>query len=176
MRILIKQRYDEPRPAILRPFRIGVIMTRLNNFLDTINEQETTRRLMLDCLAAWTNGDLEGALSFMAEDVAHILNIDGAVVPFAASVEGKPALRKKLQLLLDTFELGDLVNESLRGEGCKATGHYKFIYIHRASGERLSGSFRFVIEQRNGLISRMEEYHDAAYVEAFVRLVSMPAR
>jgi ketosteroid isomerase-like protein len=149
-------------------------MTKFSNFLGTISEQETTRRLFLDCFAAWTNRDLEGTLSFMSEDVAHILNLDGTLVPYGASVEGKPALRQKLQLLLDTFEFGALVNEGLRVEGRKATGHYKFIYIHFASGERLSGSFRFVIEQRGGLIFRMEEYHDAAYVEAFARLVSMP--
>ena len=149
-------------------------MTKLSDLLVTSSEHETTRRLFLDCLAAWTNRDLEGALSFMTEDVVHILNIDGAVVPFAASVEGKPALREKLQFLLDTFEFGALVNDGLRVEGRKATGHYKFIYIHFASGERLSGSFRFITEQRDGLIFRMEEYHDAAYVEAFVRLVSMP--
>ncbi|MEQ1695090.1 MAG: nuclear transport factor 2 family protein [Hyphomicrobiaceae bacterium] len=149
-------------------------MTNLHTFFAKVGEEETTRRLFLQCFAAWTNRDLEGALSCMSEDVAHILNLDGTLVPYGASVEGKPALRKKLQLLLDTFEFGALVNESLSVEGRKATGRYKFIYIHCASGERLSGSFRFIIEQRDGLIVRMEEYHDAAYVEAFVRLVSMP--
>jgi ketosteroid isomerase-like protein len=149
-------------------------MTKLPNFFDKIGEEEATRRLLLDCLEAWANRDLEGTLSFFTEDIVHILNIDGAAVPCAASVEGKPALREKLLLLLDTFDVDALTNDTYRVEGGRASGSYKFTYIHRASGERLSGSFRFVIEQRDGLIFRMEEYHDAAYVEAFVRLVAMP--
>jgi ketosteroid isomerase-like protein len=149
-------------------------MTKLPTFLDRISDAETTQRLFLDCLGAWANRDLEGTLGFFTEDVVHILNIDGTVAPFAASVEGKPALREKLLLLLDTFDVGTLINDGHRVEGCRASGSYKFTYIHRATGERLSGSFRFVIEQRGGLIFRMEEYHDAAYVEAFVRLVAMP--
>lgn len=144
------------------------------NFLDKLTQEERTRQLYLDCFAAWTSRDLEGALSYLTEDVIHVLNVDGAAVPFAASVEGKPALREKLQLLLDTFEFGAIVNDSLRVEGLRGSGNYKFIYIHFASGERLTGRFRFVMERRGDQFCRIEEYHDAAYLEAFVRLIAMP--
>lgn len=148
-------------------------MTKQPSFMEKLTEEEITRRVFLDCLAAWTSRDLEGALGFMSDDVVHILNVDGMLVPCAASVEGKPALRKKLQLLFDTFTFDALVNDGLRVERCTVTAHFKFIYTHTASGERLIGCYRFITQQRDGLIFRMEEYHDAAYIEAFFRLVSM---
>jgi ketosteroid isomerase-like protein len=46
----------------------------------------------------------------------------------------------------------------------------EFMYRHQASGELLSGRFRMVMRVEDGLITRAEEYHDRAKVEAFLRL------
>ena len=48
------------------------------------------------------------------------------------------------------------------------------MYRHRASGEVLSGRFRMVMQVKDGLIDRADEYHDRAKVEAFLRLVGQP--
>jgi ketosteroid isomerase-like protein len=45
------------------------------------------------------------------------------------------------------------------------------MYRHRDSGEVLSGRFRHVMRVENGLIRRVDEFHDRAKVEAFMRLV-----
>jgi len=113
-------------------------------------------------------------MCFIGDNVVHILNVDGQVAPFAASTTGKAALRDKLQLLLDTFDFGAFVTDSLKVERNVARAHIKIIYMHFDTGERLNVSFRFNIAQRDGLIVHMDEFHDAAYLEAFVRLVNRP--
>ena len=131
-----------------------------------------TRRIFERAATAWSNYQLEEVLSFMSDDVEHTLNVDGEVVPFAASVKGKVAMRKKLQMVLDTFEIGAYVTDHIAVQGEMLRANMKIIYIHRASGERLIARFRFVIRQRNGLMEQIDEFHDAAYLEAFMRYAS----
>jgi len=149
-------------------------MTKSPTPFSASEQHEFNCSVLLDCMYAWTHRDLDAALSFMTEDVVHILNIDGTIAPYFASVEGKPALRKKLQLLCDTFEFHAVTNDSLRGDDGRAAASFKFNYRHIPSRQRLTGRFRFVIYLRDGMICRIDEIHDAAYVEAFIRLVSTP--
>jgi len=141
---------------------------------DPLSQEAETRRVFQGAVSAWANRDLDLAMSFMSDEVVHILNVDGEVAPFAASTNGKAALRTKLQLLLDTFDFGALVTDHLKIDGAVARAGIKIIYIHIGSGERLNVRFRFIVEQHHGLIVRMDEFHDAAYLESFVRLVSGP--
>ena len=48
----------------------------------------------------------------------------------------------------------------------------QFVYHHRETGGNLSGSKRLVFTVKNDLIVRVEEFHDAAMVEAFMRLTA----
>lgn len=135
-----------------------------------------TQRIFESAATGWANHDIERTLGFMSEDVVHTLNVDGELVPFAASVRGKAAMREKLTIVLDTFEIGAYVTDHLSVQSNKLRANMKMIYIHRNSGERLITNFRYVIEQLDGVMVRIDEFHDAAYLEAFVRYVSTPAR
>jgi ketosteroid isomerase-like protein len=130
---------------------------------------DAAQRVFKDATSAWANRDLERTLSFMSEDVVHTLNISGA------STTGKRALRKKLQLILDTFEFGAFVTDRIVVTGKVVRANIKIIYIHIGTHERLNVRFRFVCTVRDGLIVHLEEWHDAAYFESFMRLVSPPA-
>ena len=136
----------------------------------------STRRVFERAATAWSNYQLEQTLSFMSEDVEHTLNVDGGRVPFAASVKGKPAMRAKLQLVRDIFEIGAYVTDHIAVRGERLRANMKIIYIHRASGERLITRFRFDIRQRNGLMEQIDEFHDAAYLEAFMRYATAPEK
>ena len=135
-----------------------------------------TRRIFESAATAWSNYQIERTLSFMSEDVVHTLNVDGELVPFAASVRGKAAMREKLGMMLDPFEIGAYVTDHLTVQGNNLRANMKIIYIHQASGERLITNFRLAIEQRDGLMVQIDEFHDAAYLEAFVRYASAPAK
>ncbi|MFY0611321.1 MAG: nuclear transport factor 2 family protein [Hyphomicrobiaceae bacterium] len=131
-----------------------------------------TRRVFEQAMTAWANQDLDRALRFVSDDIVHTLNVDGELVPFAASVKGKGAMREKLELMLETFEIGAYVTDHLSVQGHVVRANMKAVYIHLASGERLITKFRYVIEQRNGLMVRINEFHDAAYLEAFMVFIA----
>lgn len=140
--------------------------------LSQILEENATRCVFERAVTAWANGDIPATLELMSDDVCHAVNVDGTVAPFAASVRGKDEMRRKLQLLVATFDFGAYVTNHVTIEGQRVRARMKIIFIHKATGERLSTSFRFVIEVRDGRIATIEEFHDAAYLEAFARLVS----
>lgn len=130
------------------------------------------RAVVLKAVERWGASDLEGLLACATDDVVHVVNVDGTQVPYAASVEGKDNLRERLQLLLDTLEVQAFVPESIAHDAeCTRLSVLGF-YKHHRTGERLDIKVRFVCFVRDGLIHRFEEYHDAAYVEAFQRFVS----
>ena len=131
-----------------------------------------TKRVFEQTMTAWANQDLDRALSFVSDDIVHTLNVDGELVPFAASVKGKAAMREKLELMLNTFEIGACVTDHVSVQGNTTRANMKAIYVHLASGQRLVTKFRYVIEQRDGLIVRINEFHDAAYLEAFMRFIA----
>ena len=79
-------------------------------------------------------------------------------------------------MVLDTFEIGAYVTDHIAVQREMLRANMKIVYIHRASGERLITRFRFAIRLRNGLMQRIDEFHDAAYLEAFMRFVSATAK
>lgn len=139
--------------------------------LPTILEENATKCVFERAVSAWANGDIDAALKLMSDDVQHSVNVNGELVPFAASVRGKAQMRDKLRLLLETFEIGAYVTQHSTVEGQCVRARMKMIFLHKASGEQLNRRFRFVIEVRDGLLTHIEEYHDAAYLEAFARMV-----
>lgn len=134
--------------------------------------ENETRDLHRRTFTAWANGDVEATLYNVADDVIHEINVDGSLVPYAASTTDKAQMRDRLNLMLATFRIGAFVTDHLVIGGHVARSRIKINYIHRATGTRLKTSFRLVVTQQSGLIRHIEEYHDAAYIEAFERLVT----
>jgi ketosteroid isomerase-like protein len=60
---------------------------------------------------------------------------------------------------------------AVRVDGNVSYNQVEFMYRHRATGEMLSGRFRLVLHFEGNVIRRIEEYHDAERVNAFMRLV-----
>ena len=119
----------------------------------------------------WAASDLESFLELLTDDILYNVNVDGLAVPYASSALGKEDVRQRLQLLLDTFTVDKFVPESIVEEGeclrSVVVGHY----THHKTKEQLHVRVRFRVWFRDGLIARMDEHHDAAYVEAFQRFV-----
>lgn len=133
--------------------------------------QEEQRSIVRFAHERWGEGDLDALLGCFADDVVYTVNVDAREVPYAMSTVGKEDMRGHLQLLLDTFVINAFVIESLvhEREFTRTTvlGYYK----HKKTGERLDVRIRFRFWVRDNLITRLEEYHDAPYVESFERFV-----
>ncbi len=130
------------------------------------------RKIVGKAISCWGESNLEGLLSCFTDDVVYNVNVDGQQVPYAASAIGKDAVRPRLQLLLDTFEIQAFVPESIiHAAECTRVRILGF-YKHRRTGERLDIFPHFHLYVRDGLAYRVDELHDAAYVEAFQRFVT----
>jgi ketosteroid isomerase-like protein len=124
---------------------------------------------------AWSDGDIDRAMSVVAEDAVYELHISNEVLPLGGETRGRAAITKALADVRDQFEY--LLYRGHNYTETDDTVRYavEFMYRHRLSDETLSGRFRVVMKLRGGLIVRADEYHDRALVEAFMRLVAMSA-
>jgi len=119
----------------------------------------------------WAAGNLEGFLTLFTEDILYTVNVDGLAVPYASSALGKVVLCQRLQLLLDTFTVDRFEPLLIVKEADHFRSQVDGRYTHKGTAEELHVRIRFCVWFREGLIARMSEHLDAAYVEAFERLV-----
>jgi ketosteroid isomerase-like protein len=121
--------------------------------------------------AAWEAGDIEAALSFIADDAVYELHVSNEVLPFGGEAVGHAAIETALRRIRADWDYILYRPMALAGAGDIVRFQVEFMYRHRASGQVLNGRFRLVMRIENGLIKRADEYHDRAKVEAFMRLV-----
>jgi ketosteroid isomerase-like protein len=132
---------------------------------------EDERAVFLLAHHRWNAGDLDGFMECIAPDIVYTVNVDGTDVPYAASANGKDEVRRRLQLLLDTFVVNAFVVESMVHEKEESRSRVLGYYRHKKTGERLDIKVGFRGRVKDGLLTRIDEQHDAAYIEAFERFV-----
>lgn len=118
---------------------------------------------------AWCKADIDRVLSYYASDCTYWCNagIDGT--PFV--LEGKPAFRAYLQSIISAAESRTVI-DLFQFDGDTARAQVDAYVRHRGTGHVLAGSYRQIVTYRGTKIWRIEEYHDAAKMAAFWRLVA----
>ena len=132
---------------------------------------EFSAREILDAAhAAWSEGNVEGVLAQYVDDLIYWCNT-GAPNGTALTIVGKAELRAFLQTIAEVAESVSVSDYFRYRDGL---GRAKIdCYIrHKKSGLMLCGSYRQVVTFRDQKISRLEEYHDAARMAAFWRLIA----
>ena len=120
--------------------------------------------------AAWLRGDVATAIRHVAEHCVYTLYISEDLLSFGGETVGRDNIAAVLHQIRKDFEYLLYRPMNFREKGDVVRFRVEFMYRHKASGEVLSGHFRFVARVENGLITRADEYHDRAKVEAFLRL------
>ena len=121
--------------------------------------------------AAFNRGDRELALSYCHDDLEFANYLDNSLVPSGGITLGKAAFERKI----DAFDacFADLVLDPreiiIVGQIARSRVH--FTCRHRGTGEYLVGKMRQVALIEKSRIRRIEEYHDAERVHAFMRLM-----
>lgn len=112
-------------------------------------------------------------LSFYSPDIVYTCNGEAG-----GGIEGKPvryvgraAMRGFLAPLAAVTESVSVV-EAFQFDGEKARVNVGSYIRHNRTGIVLSGQFRQVIHFERGMVSQLEEFHDAAKLATFWRLVS----
>lgn len=136
-----------------------------------ISGSALTRQVVKDFYKCWALGDIGAAARLLSETVVYVLHIDAAVLAFGGQTCGKAAVTEVLARMREDFDFILYRPFPLTVEEKAAHGQVEFIYRHRQSGQSLSGRCRLVWEVEDGLIVRWEEFHDAARIKSFMRLV-----
>ncbi len=114
--------------------------------------------------------NLDRMLSYYSDDVIYTCNAEpsgGRAVQY----HGRQALRAFLQPLLDQIECVSVV-DAMHFDGAKARATIACYMKHDSTGIVLSGQYRQVIRFKGGLIDRLEEFHDAAKLASFWKIVA----
>lgn len=119
----------------------------------------------------WSDGNFEAVAALLADDIVHTVNVDALQIPWASSAEGKPNVSARLKLIIDTFLVDAFIVENLVHEGDIIRATVLGYHQHRKTGERLDVRVRFRVRVRDGMITRIDEHLDAAYIEAFEHFV-----
>jgi ketosteroid isomerase-like protein len=119
---------------------------------------------------SWGVQDAELAAMHFHDDIVYELHIAREALPFGGVTRGKAACRVVLFAILKDFDYLKYEPSIVGAEGDIVRAQVSFKYLHRPSGESLEGTRRLVFRLRDGLIIRIDGYHDTEMVEAFVRL------
>ncbi|MFT3730916.1 MAG: hypothetical protein QM780_05730 [Hyphomicrobium sp.] len=132
---------------------------------------ETAKAVLNEAHRAWSVGDIEGVLRTYAEDILFQRNSVEGEQPLA--IRGRDAMRAYLIPIAEKAS-GVAVLESFEFHAGIARSRVRYFLQDRETGETMSGTYRQVVVFRKTLISRMEQYHDAARLAAFFRLIDAP--
>jgi ketosteroid isomerase-like protein len=130
------------------------------------------RAIVGSFLAYWSVQDVEMTVSHVHDDFVYALYISDTALPYGGETRGKDNVRAVLYAILADFDYLSYDPEIIAVEGDVVRTSVAFVYHHRRTGENLSGTKRMVFRLADGLITRIDEYHDAAKVEAFMRLAA----
>jgi ketosteroid isomerase-like protein len=130
-------------------------------------------RVLIDtAMGYYAAGDVDQLITTCSDDIVYQLYICPSASPFGGASRGKDAVKSAFFDVLAIFDCLQFRPVVLDVRDGVARVQTQFVYLHRASGERLSGSMRLVCTIRDDLICRMDEYHDDAMVQAFMRLAA----
>lgn len=118
----------------------------------------------------WAVQDVEMTISTFAEDIIYQLYACRSARVIVIERCGRESVRDMLYDVLADFDYDSCQYDILQADNGVVRVQSRYVMRHRASGEVLAGSKRFVCAVKNGLFTRVHEYTDAALVEAFFKL------
>jgi ketosteroid isomerase-like protein len=134
---------------------------------------DTAKAIVEAAHAAWNAGSVEGMLQKYVEDLVYVTNTgpEGRSLTFY----GKEAFRARFEPIMGIVDAKTTVRH-FRYDGNFARVRFDTHVRHRRTGLEMTGSYRQIIAFRGFQICRLEDFHDAAKMAAFWRLVEMASQ
>lgn len=117
---------------------------------------------------AWNKRDVARLLDLFVDDMTYWSNVGGLQGP--TIIPGKPAFQQYVAGLENMEGLS--VPHSFKFKDGIGSASVEFFLRDRRTGHSHSGTFRQVLYYRDNKILRIEEYHDAAALAAFMNLLN----
>jgi ketosteroid isomerase-like protein len=132
----------------------------------------TAKAITDEAHRAWSAGDLDAVLRTYTDDFWYQRNaVDASSAPLV--IRGKAAMGIFLR---DIFSkaTGMAVVEHFQFHAGIGKSRVSYFLKDRQTGEGFSGTYRQILMFRRGQICRMEQFHDAARLTAFFKLIDVP--
>lgn len=120
----------------------------------------------------WRVQDVTSAIQYLDENIVYTLFVSETALPFGGETRGRDNLEAVFYRMLADWDFLEVEPEVVSTEGDLARVHVRFRYRHRRSGGDYAGTCRCLMTVANGLIIKVDEYHDAPMLEAFMRLAN----
>jgi ketosteroid isomerase-like protein len=134
-----------------------------------ILDERRAREILDIAHAAWSRGDIEGVLAQYVDDLTYWCNTGGPDgTPL--TISSKDGLRAFLASIAAAAESVSVVDHFRLQDGVGRASVEGYIR-HKDTGHTLTGTYRQVVTYHEDKIVRLEEYHDAAKMAAFWRLI-----
>jgi ketosteroid isomerase-like protein len=131
---------------------------------------ETAKAIVEAAHAAWNERNLDGMLNHYVEDLIYWSNAGGPDnTPL--TIFGKSGFRDLLGYVLEVSDSSTSIEAFTYEDGLARVQVSAYIK-HRPTGLDLSGNFRQVLHFRDFRICKHEEFHDAAMLSTFWRLIT----
>jgi ketosteroid isomerase-like protein len=119
----------------------------------------------------WRVQDVDMAMTVVADDAEWHLHLPKSVVPYGGVSRGIDDIREGFFNVLAEWQYLKFEPKVVSIDGDDVRIAVDFLYYHLRGKETIGGSFRVNMQVRDGLIVRIDEYHDVARAEAFMNLV-----
>lgn len=130
----------------------------------------SSRKVVEAYFAYWAAQDVEMTTSLFHPSIIYKMHVDSADRPFGGEWRGVDACRHTMFSILEEFDYLKYEPVILGVKGGVVRTQIGFKYSHRRTGGILEGRRRLVFKVKGGLIVRIDGYHDAKLVEAFMKL------
>ncbi len=130
---------------------------------------DTAKAIVEEAHRAWSAGDIDAVLRTYAHDIWFQRNAaDSSSAPLV--IQGRPAMETFLKSVASKAP-GMATIESFQFHSGIGRSRVSYFLQDRETGQSLSGTYRQIVMFRGMLISRLEQFHDAARLAAFFRLI-----
>lgn len=129
-----------------------------------------SREVVESFFMSWEAQDVELAAAHYHDDIVYELHSATTELPYTGVTRGKAATREVLFSIIKDFDYLKYEATINSVEGDIVRTRVAFQYRHRQSGQVLEGTRRLVFQVKDGLIVRMDRFHDDRLVDAFMKL------
>lgn len=113
-----------------------------------------------------------GAMKDVAPDIVYSLNVSPDALQLGGETVGWDAVNALMLGIREVFDYLIYIPRIMAVDGDVVRANVEIIFLHKPSGELLTGNIRSVLTARDGLVARVDEFVDAPMIEAFMRLFS----
>lgn len=138
--------------------------------IDLFIGSETANAIITAAHSSWNAGCIDDVLDKYVEDLIYVSNTGPDGTSF--TIHGKQAFREKFVPAMSVVDSKTTIT-AFRFEDGIARVRLSAFVRHRQTGHELTGTFRQMFHFRGFQICKLEDYHDAAKITAFWRMVEM---